>query len=104
MGELLPSVEDLRQDNPEQAKGGRESGSWILLLLDPLAAAGELAFGGQEPCSQNGVGRQQGPQEDAYVSQGLLDEREDATEGVEALSGCIHHGRIAARRDESRIA
>ena len=56
LSEVLPAVEHLRQDNPEQAKGRRKSGSRILPLLDSLTAAGELAFGGQEPCCEDGFG------------------------------------------------
>ena len=54
VGKVFPAIDGFGQQNPEQAEGGREAGPWVFLLLDPLTAAGELAFGDEEPCCQDG--------------------------------------------------
>ena len=59
--------------------------------LDPLTAAGELAFGGEEPCCQDGLGGQYSPEEDAHVSDDLPGEPKGAKQvagGVPESSSC----------------
>ena len=58
----------VREDDPQQAKGSRESGPGSFLLSDPICADYQLALSSEKPCGQHCLGGHQGPEETQSVA------------------------------------
>ena len=62
MGKILPLVQGLRKDHPEQAKTRSETWTRTFLRSDPVFTGSKLALGGQKSGDEHYLGAEDSPQ------------------------------------------